>query len=74
MPISDDGRGNKNNVINVPSSQGFSGPSYSVNMPRSTNKEINLGDAIYDDIRPARMILNRVHEHCTRLDASIFMH
>jgi hypothetical protein len=43
-------------------------------MPRSTNKKINLGDKVFDDLRPARMVLNRVHEHCTRLDASIFMH
>jgi hypothetical protein len=78
MPITDDGRGNRNNVINVPNSQqavgGFAGPSFSVSMPRSSNRQINLGDKVFDDLRPARMIFNRVHEHCTRLDASIFLH
>jgi hypothetical protein len=26
-------------------------------------------EKVYEDIRYARMMLNRVHEHCNRLDA-----
>ena len=39
------------------------------NSGTSNNKEM-----IYEDMRYARMVLNRVHEHCTRLNAEIFLH
>jgi hypothetical protein len=32
--------------------------------PKSQNEE-----KVFEDIRYARMMLNRVHEHCNRLDA-----
>jgi|LauGreDrversion4_2_1035121.scaffolds.fasta_scaffold600686_2 hypothetical protein len=40
-----------------------------INSGASSSKEM-----IYEDMRYARMVLNRVHEHCTRLNAEIFLH
>ena len=31
-------------------------------------------EKVYEDIRYARMMLNRVHEHCNRLDAQVYLH
>lgn len=78
MATADDGKGNVNNKVDVPS---FAAPAQSLatgpiaNMPRSTRQIPNAaaGERVYDDMRFARMKLNRVHEHANRLDASSFL-
>ena len=63
-----DGSGHENNVVAVPDRQsGGSGPT--AGSVRPTGQQRTL-----EDIRYARMILNRVHYECNRRDAEIFMH
>ena len=73
-----DGSGNENNVVAVPDRQsggflpssmqlGGSGPTAGSVRPPGQQRTL-------EDIRYARMILNRVHYECNRRDAEIFMH
>lgn len=67
-PKAYDSRGKENNAVAVPGKGGFSMAS-SVSTSSAAPSE-----RVYEDIRHARMMLNRVHTECTRLNAEIFMH
>jgi len=45
-----------------------------INSGTSSKGEYTCKEMIYEDMRYARMVLNRVHEQCTRLNAEIFLH
>lgn len=86
LPVAYDEHNNKNNKVDIPRSS--ASPSFSLGtsaiqpattlsnmlnsstvMPSQTAQERIFGDMSY-----ARMTMNRVHEHCNRLNASSYLH
>lgn len=81
IPVSPDKTGIKNNSCPIPSVQS----SYA-QIPHNNNNSLDKmaksssgikrdnEEKVFEDIRHARMMLNRVHEHCNRLDAQVYLH
>jgi 1,4-alpha-glucan branching enzyme len=65
-PKAYDSKGKENNCVPVPG-KGMS-------MSNSVSTSSASTEKVYEDIRYPRMILNKVHEECTRNNAEIFMH
>ena len=77
MATAKDGSGHLNNKIDIPN---FGAPVIEslgpiATMPRSTRTMpgSTAEERTYEDLRFARMKLNRIHEHVNRLDASSYM-
>lgn len=78
LPSENDGRGNINNVAQLPAQ----GNDVFAPVSGSSDKFASKGSKpvaapqqqTFNDIRVARCLLNQVHDHCARSNASIFLH
>ena len=70
LPTAKDSNGHPNNCLNVPNS-GFG---FQMNFSAPSKGPTSNEEKTFEDIRYARMKLNKVHIECTTLNAEIFLH